>query len=114
MKDLIEYIAKALVDHPEAVKVTQVEGEQSIILELQVAPDDMGKIIGKEGRIANAMRAAGRPACIDSSHPMAWSRDTPTTQGRATSSSKRGTHPRPRALVCSGSWVVGASMGRGF
>ncbi len=56
MKDLIEYIAKALVDHPEAVKVTQVEGEQSIILELQVAPDDMGKIIGKEGRIANAMR----------------------------------------------------------
>lgn len=56
MKELIEYIAKSLVDHPEAVKVTQVEGEQSIILELQVAPDDMGKIIGKEGRIANAMR----------------------------------------------------------
>lgn len=56
MKELIEYIARSLVDHPEQVKVTQVEGEQSIIFELQVAQDDMGKIIGKEGRIANAIR----------------------------------------------------------
>jgi predicted RNA-binding protein YlqC (UPF0109 family) len=56
MKELIEYIARSLVDHPEQVKVTQVEGEQSVILELQVAPEDMGKVIGKEGRIANAMR----------------------------------------------------------
>ena len=56
MKELIEYIARSLVDHPEQVKVTQVEGEQSVIFELQVAQDDMGKIIGKEGRIANAMR----------------------------------------------------------
>ncbi|HEV8638886.1 MAG TPA: KH domain-containing protein [Chloroflexota bacterium] len=56
MKELIEYIARSLVDHPEAVKVTQVEGEQSIIFELTVAQEDMGKIIGKEGRIANAMR----------------------------------------------------------
>ena len=56
MKELIEYIARSLVDHPENVKVTQVEGEQSIIFELQVAQDDMGKIIGKEGRIANAIR----------------------------------------------------------
>ncbi|TAK20981.1 MAG: KH domain-containing protein [Chloroflexota bacterium] len=56
MKELIEYIARSLVDRPEAVRVTQVEGEQSVIFELQVAPDDMGKIIGKEGRIANAIR----------------------------------------------------------
>jgi len=56
MKELVEYIARSLVDHPEQVKVTQVEGEQSVILELQVAPEDMGKVIGKEGRIANAMR----------------------------------------------------------
>ena len=56
MKERIEYIARSLVDHPEQVKVTQVEGEQSIIFELQVAQDDMGKIIGKEGRIANAIR----------------------------------------------------------
>lgn len=56
MKELIEYIARSLVDHPENVRVTQVEGEQSIIFELQVAQEDMGKIIGKEGRIANAIR----------------------------------------------------------
>ena len=56
MKELIEYIARSLVDHPESVKVTQVEGEQSVIFELQVAKEDMGKIIGKEGRIANAIR----------------------------------------------------------
>jgi predicted RNA-binding protein YlqC (UPF0109 family) len=56
VKELIEYIARSLVDHPEQVKVQQVEGEQSVIFELQVAQDDMGKIIGKEGRIANAIR----------------------------------------------------------
>jgi predicted RNA-binding protein YlqC (UPF0109 family) len=56
LKELIEYIARSLVDHPESVKVTQVEGEQSIIFELQVQQEDMGKIIGKEGRIANAIR----------------------------------------------------------
>ena len=56
MKELIEYIARSLVDHPESVKVTQVEGEQSVIFELQVQQEDMGKIIGKEGRIANAIR----------------------------------------------------------
>ena len=56
MKELIEYIARSLVDNPDQVKVTQVEGEQSVIFELQVAQEDMGKIIGKEGRIANAIR----------------------------------------------------------
>jgi predicted RNA-binding protein YlqC (UPF0109 family) len=56
MKELVEYIAKSLVDHPDQVRVTQVVGEQSIILELQVAQEDMGKVIGKEGRIANAIR----------------------------------------------------------
>jgi predicted RNA-binding protein YlqC (UPF0109 family) len=56
VKELIEYIARSLVDHPEQVKVRQVEGETSVIFELQVAQDDMGKIIGKEGRIANAIR----------------------------------------------------------
>lgn len=56
MKELVEYIARSLVDHPEEVKVNQINGEQSIILELQVAHEDMGKIIGKEGRIANAIR----------------------------------------------------------
>lgn len=56
MNRLLETIAKALVDHPEEVKVTKSEGEGSIILELRVAPSDMGKVIGKEGRIAKAIR----------------------------------------------------------
>ncbi len=56
MKELVEYIAKALVDYPEQVDVKQVEGERSIILELRVAAEDMGKVIGKQGRIAKAIR----------------------------------------------------------
>ena len=57
MKELVEYIAKSLVDHPEQVRVAELAGEQSIVVELQVAQEDMGKVIGKEGRIANAIRA---------------------------------------------------------
>ncbi len=56
MKELVEFIAKALVDSPEEVHVTEVEGERSIILELRVAPDDMGKVIGKQGKIAKSIR----------------------------------------------------------
>ncbi len=56
MKELLEIIAKALVEHPEDVHVSEIEGEQSIILELRVAQDDMGKVIGKQGRIAKAIR----------------------------------------------------------
>jgi hypothetical protein len=56
MKDLLEYLAKALVDNPDGVEVTSVEGERSIILQLRVDPDDVGKVIGKKGRIAQAMR----------------------------------------------------------
>jgi predicted RNA-binding protein YlqC (UPF0109 family) len=55
-KDLIEYIAKSLVDDPAAVSVNVVEGEKSTILELRVASDDIGKVIGKHGRIAKAIR----------------------------------------------------------
>ncbi len=56
MKELIEYIAKSLVDSPDQVKIRQIEGEQAIILELRVAPDDMGKVIGRQGRVAKSMR----------------------------------------------------------
>lgn len=56
MKDLLEYLAKALVDNPDGVEVTTVEGERSVILQLRVDPDDVGKVIGKKGRIAQAMR----------------------------------------------------------
>ncbi|MCF8019974.1 MULTISPECIES: KH domain-containing protein [Petrocella] len=62
MKELVEAIAKALVDHPEAVVVNEVEGERSTILELKVAPDDMGKVIGKQGRIAKAIRTVVKAA----------------------------------------------------
>ncbi len=57
MKELVEYIAKSLVDHPEQVRVNQIPGDQTVVIELEVAPDDMGKVIGKEGRIANAIRS---------------------------------------------------------
>ena len=56
MKDLIISIAKALVDHPEQVEVLEVEGEQILVLELKVAKEDIGKIIGKQGRTAQAIR----------------------------------------------------------
>jgi predicted RNA-binding protein YlqC (UPF0109 family) len=56
MKDLINYIAQALVDHPEQVSVTEVEGNQTSVLELKVAKEDLGKVIGKQGRTARAMR----------------------------------------------------------
>lgn len=55
-KDLVEYIAKTLVDDPSEVLVNQIEGEKSTILELRVAAEDLGKVIGKHGRIAKAIR----------------------------------------------------------
>jgi predicted RNA-binding protein YlqC (UPF0109 family) len=56
MKELIEFIAKALVDNPDEVRVTEVEGEVTSVIELRVAKPDLGKVIGKEGRTARAMR----------------------------------------------------------
>ena len=57
MKELVEVIAKSLVDYPDEVVVTQTENEKAIVLELRVAQSDMGKVIGKQGRIAKAIRA---------------------------------------------------------
>ncbi|MBW1675246.1 MAG: KH domain-containing protein [Deltaproteobacteria bacterium] len=56
MKDLIKYIAQALVDYPEQVEVFEVQGEQTSVIELKVAKDDLGKIIGKQGRTARSIR----------------------------------------------------------
>jgi len=56
VKELVEEIAKALVDIPEEVKVREVEGEQTTVLELRVAPSDLGKVIGKQGRTARSIR----------------------------------------------------------
>jgi len=62
MKDLVEVLAKALVDHPESVLVEMKEREKSSVIELRVAPDDMGKVIGKQGRIARAIRTVVKAA----------------------------------------------------
>lgn len=64
MGELVEVIAKALVDRPEEVQVNEVEGTQSVIIELKVAPEDMGKVIGKQGRIAKAIRTVVKAAAI--------------------------------------------------
>ena len=62
MKEVLEIIAKSLVDNPDEVSITEVEGEQSTILELRVAAGDMGKVIGKQGRIARAIRTVVKAA----------------------------------------------------
>ncbi len=56
MKELIEYIAKALVDNPDQVRVSEIAGEKTSVIELSVAKEDLGKVIGKQGRTAKAMR----------------------------------------------------------
>ncbi|MDR3161065.1 MAG: KH domain-containing protein [Spirochaetaceae bacterium] len=65
-KDLVEYIVKSLVDDPASVLISVVEGEKSTILELRVAPDDIGKVIGKHGRIAKAIRTLLQAAAAKS------------------------------------------------
>ena len=62
MGELVKFIAKSLVDYPELVEVNEVEGNESVIIELRVAPDDMGKVIGKQGRIAKAIRTVVKAA----------------------------------------------------
>jgi len=62
MKELVEVLAKSLVDNPEAVNVTRREEDYAVILELRVAPEDMGKVIGKQGRIAKAIRTVVKAA----------------------------------------------------
>ena len=64
MDELVNYIAQNLVDKPEEVKITIKQGERSTIIELNVAPDDMGKVIGKQGRIAKAIRRVVKAASI--------------------------------------------------
>ncbi|NPV28172.1 MAG: KH domain-containing protein [Firmicutes bacterium] len=60
MRELIELLAKSLVDNSEAVQVNQIEGEKAIIIELKVASEDMGKVIGKQGKIARAIRTLAK------------------------------------------------------
>ncbi len=62
MKEVLEYVAKALVDEPDAVEVTEIEGDGTVVLKLKVAPEDMGKVIGKRGRTVRAIRSVVRAA----------------------------------------------------
>ena len=64
VKELLEHLAKALVDHPEQVRVASREDERAVTLELQVAPSDMGKVIGRHGRIAKAIRTVVSAAAV--------------------------------------------------
>jgi len=64
MKQLVEVLAKALVDHPEEVRVNEIVKDRTIIFELSVDPDDMGKVIGKQGRIAKALRTVVAAAAV--------------------------------------------------
>ena len=64
MKDLLTYIAKSLVENPDAVNVTEVQKEDTLVLELRVAPEDMGKVIGKHGRIAKEIRTVIKAAAL--------------------------------------------------
>lgn len=64
MKELVEYMVKSLVENPDQVEVREIDGARSVIFEVRVAKEDMGRVIGKEGRVANAMRALLRVAAI--------------------------------------------------
>jgi len=64
MKDLLEAIAKSLVDYPDEVVVNEIESDNGIVLELKVAKEDMGKVIGKQGRIAKAIRTVVKAAAV--------------------------------------------------
>ena len=70
MLELVKYIAASLVDKPEAVDVREVENEDSITIELRVDPDDMGKVIGKQGRIAKAIRTVVKAASVKADKPV--------------------------------------------
>ena len=70
MEELVRYIARSLVENPDAVEVTTKENAESIVIELRVAPDDMGKVIGRQGRIAKAIRTVVKAATIKDEKPV--------------------------------------------
>ena len=70
MQELVKFLAQSLVENPDQVKVTETEGPEAVILELNVAPEDMGKVIGKQGRIAKAIRTVVKAATAKSDKPV--------------------------------------------
>lgn len=70
MRELVLFLAQSLVDQPDEVKVTETNGPEAVILELNVAPDDMGKVIGRQGRIAKAIRSVVKAATEKGGKPV--------------------------------------------
>lgn len=70
MEELVRYIAATLVDHPDQVKVRTVDGPESVIIKLSVGPEDMGKVIGKQGRIAKSIRSVVKAATARNEKPV--------------------------------------------
>ena len=70
MVELVRFIAKTLVDKPDAVDVREVEGPESIVIELRVDPEDMGKVIGKQGRIAKSVRSVVKASTMKNEKPV--------------------------------------------
>ena len=70
MQELLTFVAQSLLEHPDQVSVTETEGPEAVILELHVAEDDMCKVIGKQGRIAKAIRAVVKAATLKNSKPV--------------------------------------------
>lgn len=64
LRDLVTFIARAIVDEPDKVEVSEVEGERAVVFEVRVAPEDMGKIIGKKGRVIHAVRSLVQAAAV--------------------------------------------------
>lgn len=67
MKELVEFLARSLVDHPDQVQVERREDDEGVVFEVHVAPSDMGQLIGKQGRVAKAVRAVVKAAAVRSS-----------------------------------------------
>ena len=80
MEELLTFVAKSLVDHPEQVRVQTTEGAEAVILELNVAEEDMGKVIGKQGRIAKAIRSVVKAATAKNSKPVFVEIQRPVTE----------------------------------
>lgn len=70
MVELVRFVAQRLVDKPEAVDVREVDGSESVVIELRVDPDDMGKVIGKQGRIAKSLRTVVKAATLKNEKPV--------------------------------------------
>ena len=113
MAELVKYIACCLVDHPDLVEVREVPGDQALILELRVAPEDMGKVIGKQGRIAKAIRAVVKAASLRPVRTCLWkSSDGDPRKNAACGAQAAAADGRGRGAVSAPSRIPEESRGR--